>query len=264
MKDIGGGGAPGTLQTPRGQFLDHPDCHAKLQQLLKGGLAGTGQKYDSKEVAGKIIELVYGETTDTRGVHIETVLTILGALAGFAVQMGIREEFVKSGKISKEKAFLRIGTKDGSTYYAGKLIIEGLVSPRQGQFSVWTLVGGAAEHLGAKTLPDLRDLFDHVSRTVGGNDFGVPRLPPQNMPSRLPFELLDKFWNPVRNYLAASTSSPSQWPFVLAFAAQLVMLNTKGIIEPGIAAQIVMEAAVPMSKVDPRRVRGAYFWPTDA
>ena len=84
------------------------------------------------------------------------------------------------------------------------------------------------------------------------------------MPRRLPFELLDKFWNPVRNYLAASTSSPSQWPFVLAFAAQLVMLNTKGIIEPGIAARIVMEAAVPMSKVDPRRVRGAYFWPTDA
>jgi hypothetical protein len=264
MKDVGDGGTPGTFQTPRGQFLDHPDCHAKAQQALKGGLAGTGQKYNSKEVAGKIVELVYGETTDTRGVHIETVLTILGALAGFAVQMGIREEFIKSGKVSKEKAFLTIGTKDGSTYYAGELLIEGLVSPRQGQFSVWTLVGGAAEHLGAKTLPDLRDLFDHVSRTVGDKGFGIPRLPPQNMPRQLPFELLDKFWNPVRNYLAMTASSPAQWPFVLALAAQLVIINTKDIIEPGIAARIVMEAAVPMSKVDPRRVRAAYFWPADA
>jgi hypothetical protein len=264
MPDISDGNTLRTWQTPRGQFLDHHDAHAKAQELLKGGIAGTGKKYDSADVAGKIIELVFGETSDARGVHCETALATLGALAGFAVQMGIREEFVKSGKITKGNAFTTISTTNGGTYFFGDLINEGLVAYRQGHYSVWTFIAGAAQQLGAKALPDLNDLFAHVARSVGSSDFGVPRLPPQNTPRQLPFELLDKFWNPVRLQLAVSVTSPSQWPFVLALAAQLVMIKAKDVIEPGIAARIVMEAAVPMSKVDPRRVHAAFFWPADA
>lgn len=250
---------PRTMKTPRGQFLDHPDFHAKVQQLVKGGLAGTGKPYQAAAVAEQVIELLLGEMSEAGNTHAETVLTTLGALAGFAVQMAIREEFIKSGKISAEKAFNVITTKDGSIYYFGDILNEGLVTSRPGNNSVWTLVGGAAHKLGAKNLPDLKDLFGHVSRTVGGKDFGIPRLPAHNMPHRLPLELLDNFWNPVRNHLAVSVSSPAQWPLVLAYAAQLVIVRMKETINPGLAAQIVMESAIPMSKVDPVRVYGAYF-----
>lgn len=152
----------------------------------------------------------------------------------------------------------------GATYFFGDLINEGLVAYRKGHYSVWTFVASAAQQLGAKALPDLNELFSHVAHTVGSSDFGVPRLPSQYMPRQLPYELLDKFWNPVRLQLAVSVTSPSQWPFVLALAAKLVMIKAKDVIESGIAARIVMEAAVPMSKVDPGRIHAAFFWPEDA
>jgi hypothetical protein len=125
-----------TWQTPRGEFLDRLDVQVKAQQLVEGGVAGTGRKYDSNKVARSIIELVYGETQDSAGVHVQTVLATLGALAGFAVQMGIREELVKSGKRPPEKAFVTVTAKDGCLYYFGDLLNEGLVASRQGQVSV--------------------------------------------------------------------------------------------------------------------------------
>jgi hypothetical protein len=259
MEETGSEGGRGTLKTPQGQLLDHPDTHAKARQLLKNGIAGTGAKYDSGQVAGKILDLVLGETAEPEGIHVETVLTALGALAGFSAQMAIREDFVKSGKISAEKAFNVVTTADGSTWYFGDVLNEGLVSTRQGSLAVWSLVGGAAQQLGAKDLPDLKDIFAHVSRTVGGTDFGVPRLPPEHMPQQPPFELLEKFWNPVRNFMATSVGSPSHWPLVLGYAAQLAIKRAKGLVDPGMAARIVMEAAIPMSKVDPQRIYGAYF-----
>ena len=260
MGEIGSGGRPRMLKTPQGQFLDHPDTHAKARELLNNNIAGTGKQYDSAAIAGKILELVLGETAEPDGIHVETVLTALGALAGFAAQMAIREDFIKSGKVSAEKAFKVVTTKDGATYYFGDVLNEGLVATRQGSLSVWSLVGGAAQHLGAKSLPDLKDLFAHVSRTVGGSSFGVPRLPAEHMPRQLPFELLDKFWNPVRNFMATSVSAPGYWPLVLSYAAQIAIKRAQGLVEPEVSARIVMEAAVPMSKVDPRRVHGAYFW----
>jgi hypothetical protein len=264
MRDIGGGNTPRTWQSERAQFLDHPDVLTKARVLLKSGIAGTGKKYDAAEVAGNIVELVFGETRDSRGVHCETALTTLGALGGFAVQMGIREEFVKSGKITNAKAFTTVKTKDGSTFFFGDLLNEGLWTSRQGQYSVWTMVCGAAHHLGATSLPDLKEIFAHVASSVGADNFGIPRLPSQNMPRHLPIELLNKFWNPVRIHLVTSVSSPGQWPLVLGLAAQQAIVKTKDVIAPGLAARIVMEAAVPMSKVDPRRVYAAFFWPDDA
>jgi hypothetical protein len=147
-------GTTRTWQTPRGQFLDHLDVQTKAQQLVEGGIAGTGKTHDSTAVARGVVEVA-----------------TLGALAGFAVQMGIREELVKSGKIAVEKAFVTVTAKDGSLYYFGDLINEGLVASRQGQVSVWGLVAGAAQNLGAKALPDIRDTFAHVSHTVGGQQF---------------------------------------------------------------------------------------------
>jgi hypothetical protein len=235
MQDVSGN-IVRTWKTPRGQFLDHPDVHTKVQQIAQGGMAGTEKRFASNEVARNILELLVGEISDASGIHAETVLATLGALAGFGVPMGIREDFIKSGKIAKEAAFTTVTTKDGSTYYFGDLLNEGLVASRPGNYSVWTLVGGAAQRLGAKSLPDLKDLFSHVSRSVGGKEFGVPRLPLRNI----------------------------QWSLILAFAAQLFMVNeAKDIIEPGLAARVVMEAAVPMSKEDPRRVHAAFIWSTD-
>jgi hypothetical protein len=41
------------------------------------------------------------------------------------------------------------------------------------------------------------------------------------------------------------------WPLHLAMAAHKLIVELKDAIRPDIAVQLVMEAAVPMSKIDP-------------
>jgi len=48
-----------------------------------------------------------------------------------------------------------------------------------------------------------------------------------------------------------------QWPVLLGIAIQQAMYLGKGIIDPGLAVSIVMESAVPMSKVDAADLFGA-------
>ena len=47
-------------------------------------------------------------------------------------------------------------------------------------------------------------------------------------------------------------------PFVLGQAAQKVILEGQDVLDPTLGAKIVMEAAIPMSKIDPSRVKYAY------
>lgn len=248
------------LKSPYGQFLDKDEILIKLRELMKGGIPGSEKPTSAEETANRLVDFIFSEVKDSRGIHIETALTALGSLAGFSVQMAIREELMKRANISEKSAFTIVVTKDGGKYYFGDLLNEGLAEPKKGNLSVWSFVGGAAQKLGAKQLPDLDSIFGHVSKTVGSNSFGVPRLPAQHMPNQLPIVLLNKFWNPTRNALVTSVKSPGQWPFAIGLAAQYAIIKGKDVIDPALAAQIVMEAAVPMSKVDPSTVRSGYFY----
>ena len=43
---------------------------------------------------------------------------------------------------------------------------------------------------------------------------------------------------------------PDQWPVLFGVAVQEILFASKGLIDPQIALQIVMESAVPMSKIN--------------
>jgi hypothetical protein len=61
----------------------------------------------------------------------------------------------------------------------------------------------------------------------------------------------------VQRELSVSNRAPSDWPYDLAFAAQWQMLTSRDHLTLPLAAKIVMEAAIPMSKFDPLTVPGA-------
>jgi hypothetical protein len=98
-----------------------------------------------------------------------------------------------------------------------------------------------------------------LASTVGSDKFGVPRVPAEHMPHALPAALLDKFWNPTRNFLVLSVQAPMHWPFVLANAAQNVIVMSKDSFDPAMAGKLVMETATAMAKIDPAKVHYAYF-----
>ncbi|WP_298255785.1 hypothetical protein [Bradyrhizobium sp.] len=180
------------------------------------------------------------------------IYNALGAFSGFGVQMAIREALVKPGKLSEDKAFVVVKTTDGKSYYLGDLLNEGLFGSPHSKISVWSLIGGAALSAGAKQLPDLREMASHSVKVLGTKAFGVPRVPVAFLPRETPYDVLQLGWKAMHELLAEYEVQPLFWGWTFALAAQYLLLSNSNSFDPTIAATIALEAAVSMSKVDPR------------
>ena len=200
----------------------------------------------------RIADWLMRELKDQRGIHCETLLTVIGALAGYAAQQALWEGMVKPGKLAIAQAFKVVETPSGATYFFGDTLDSLLVSMEPKHVSVWKIVAGGVLAAGGEHLPNTNDLLRHCAATAGTSAFGLPRLPDDHLPSILPRAAVERFWPGAR--LLLSLADPLQWPLLMAHAAQKLMLAMKGSIAPDLAVKIVMEAAVPMSRVDPTTV----------
>ena len=201
------------------------------------------------QISAKLREHLEAQLSDSHGrVHVETMLSALGALAGFGCQIAVREA-VKAGRINPEGALVEVTTNDGGTYYFGDQINQPLL---EAPISVWKLIAGAAQHAGAKDLPDIIEIVRHVSATVGGGGFGVLRIDPKNQPHEAPVDALKKHWQPCYALITSLPRDPLMTGWYFAGAAQSVIVDARQVIDPALACRIVMETAVAMSKVDPR------------
>lgn len=219
--------------------------------VIAGGLAAFGSRKASgpTHVATQIEQWLAKELrhVDSRR---ETILTAVGALAGFAAQHGIWEAVVKPGKMALQQAFVVVETRSGETYFFGDFLNNILATQKPEYLSVWKIVSAAAKAMGAGELPDLVPMFKYAAETVGSPQFGIPNLPEGCTPSMLPRDALTRFWPGTLKMLRVG-SDPLTCAVDVATAAEQLMLSMKGEIDPALAARIVMEAAIPMSKVDP-------------
>ncbi|WP_417623267.1 hypothetical protein [Paremcibacter congregatus] len=244
-------------QTDHARLLDSDPMRMVLQSLrATAAKKGTENILPPDEVSSQITNLLLAEQTRNEAIHIQTTLTTVGALSGFACQMAIRDGLIAEGKITLDKALVTVKTTNGETFFTGPFLNECLITDKKGQHSVWGFVGGAALHLG-KPLPDVTGIFAHTGATIGQDSFGAPELPEQHLPQMSSEALLWKYWNIIRNTLVLNEQPPAQWPLIIGLSAQQLILESKDAIDPTIAAQIVMEAAVPMSHLDPARIHEA-------
>lgn len=234
-----GAGAPAKAAR-RAASNDNPPAAAPVQPF-------------GSDAAIRLEQWLSREFRHVRDVPCETTLTVAGALTGFAAQHGIWEALVRSGKMAIQQAFVVIETRSGETFFFGDLLNEMLVAPDPARPTVWKIVGGAARALGAEELPELTPIFKHSAETVGTGSFGLPLLPEGHLPNILPRDALNRYWPEARRILC-SAGDPLGWALDAAMAARQLMLGMKGRIDPALAARVVMEAAVPMSRVDPMTV----------
>lgn len=104
-----------------------------------------GAKLGAKEVFQRLLDGM----KDSKGVHVESLLTALGALAGYACQANLRAQALAKG-MPETAPFQVIGTKDGKQYFFGDPLNNALAGD---QYSVWGLVGGACTACGCQRLP---------------------------------------------------------------------------------------------------------------
>lgn len=183
-----------------------------------------------------------------KGVHFESFLTVLGALAGFSCQVSVCEQ-QRAGTLSLpagKAAWAVTQAADGRKYYFGDALNQPLV---EGPLSIWKLTTGIVQHLGA-AVPDVAEIFKHVASSVGSDGFGVPRIPADHRPGDLPINYLKIIWPDILPLVRQVSENPVDWPIVFGLAIQDGILRGKDMISPTLSASIVMECAIPMSKVD--------------
>lgn len=190
--------------------------------------------------------------------HVPTLLTEIGALAGFATQLSLRKSVIEAEELEPDSVLAEVVAKSGEVFYFGELLNQVLFEgTAKSSYSIWTYVSGAVPETERGALPDLDEIISRAARTVGSATFGVPHLPAALMPHVLPRDAVRTHWALVQGEFTANKRDPAEWPYDLALAAQRQMLVAKDAVALPMAARIVMEAAIPMSKIDPHTVPGA-------
>lgn len=201
-----------------------------------------GAKLGAKEIFQRLTQGM----KDEKGVHIESLLCALGALAGFACQASVRGEYILEKGFDEKKVFTILGCANGRQYFFGDMVNKLLA---ESQYSIWSLAAGAVQHLGVNKLIDIGEIFKHTAQTVGGDSFGIPRIPQDHKPGDLPQNYLKHLW-PVLFPVVKQFCPASEWPLLFGLAIQEGIYLGKDVLDPLLALSIVMESAIPMSKVD--------------
>lgn len=201
-----------------------------------------GAKLGSKDITQRLITAMKSE----RGVHIESLLCALGSLAGYACQASVRAKAVALG-LAETSHLTVVDTKDGKRYFFGEHLNQPLA---ESPYSVLALVAGAAQQAGSTKSPDVGGIFKHVADTVGTGVFGRPRVPEQHRPHDLPVNYVHNLWPGLLPIIRNFCPNPEHWPILLGLSIQEVIDLGKQTLDPYLSVRLVMESAIPMSKID--------------
>lgn len=200
-----------------------------------------GAKIGGKELALRLLEQL---KTD-KGIHVESLMCAAGALAGYSCQATVRAKNRAQGL--EELASLSVATTDdGRTFVFGDFLNKYLA---ESEMSVWSIAAGGAEACGCTQILDVNDIFLHVANTIGTSQFGVPRLPEGHPIHEQPQEYVTRLWPVLFPMVERFCPEPDHWPMLFGIAIQDLLFQTKGTLNPCVALRVVMETAVPMSKV---------------
>ena len=160
-----------------------------------------------------------------RGIHAESLLTCVGALAGYACQHYVRATWPLSRP--------------------DDLNAQLVESP----LSLWALVSRSVLKL-EEPLPDLQQILLRASPSGGVDLAQVPSLPGWHRPHRTAIVYLKQLWPQTLPIAQRFCRRPLQMPVLFGIALQRAIEHTKDLLSPTLAASIAMECAVAMARVE--------------
>jgi hypothetical protein len=217
-----------------------------------------------------------GALKTQRGIHTETLMTVVGALAGFAAQNAALTCITAATPSVKPRSFAIVKPKTGGIFLFGDAINAFLFPEAGSVLPLAALISGAALSAGAKQeeLPNLGEIAAHIASVVGTPEFGKLRVPPGVAPQLEPLAALRKFWPQTLAILARPPTKPLfrqqeaplqeiHWPIILGLVASQFIKMSQNALHARISATLVMESAVITSKVDPETIEpGKWRIPT--
>ena len=222
----------------------HSPEEALLNEIAKISKSDplVGAKVGSDELTHRLLTVM----KDGRGVHLESLLCALGAIAGYACQASVRAEAIAHG-LPETALLTPVQTEDGKTYYFGDQLNTSLAdSP----CSLWAIVSAAIRQAHGSRRPDLTEIFKHTATAAGTAAFGKPRVPRENAAHDSPVNYVRTLWPALHPLIAKFCPNPEHWPVLIGLSIQQAISTNKSALDPDLALQLVMEAAIPMASVD--------------
>lgn len=188
-------------------------------------------------------------------------VSALGALAGVFAQAQARAMLASRAMENTESSLVEVRTGDGAAYYFGDAINACLFEGTPERLAFWNLAAGAARdpEVGAKI--DLADIAKHTASTLGGPDFGKPRLETKYRLNEMPIDAVRAHSVILLKRFKQIGIDPSQLMIAFGLAAQGIAGFAAGEIAGAAVdapmprldiVRLYIEAAVPMSKLDLR------------
>lgn len=209
----------------------------------------------AKLCAREISQCLMDTLKDERGVRIETALGVLGSLAGVSASFAMWHSLT-NGRLRQElPEVMVVDMKSGGTFmfgdYINRRILEGeRIGPHC--LSIWHLAAGQALTLGGNTDLDIGELASRVAGQIGSEEFGQIDVPDLYHPGETPQAYAMALFPKFRPILARYGLDVADYFLPFGLAVQHTMTEGKAAIDPTLALRIVMECAVPASKIDPR------------
>ena len=186
-----------------------------------------------------VFDRLIASLSDERGVHLETITTILGALAGRACRLAAEHD-------DAGRTLANVETTDGGRYVMGDAINWPLA---ESPTSVWAILAGAVMQHGGR-LPDVAEAFSHSAATLGGTEFGIPRFAEGTESSITPAAAVASFWGPAIALIEHVTPDPRHAPIALGFALkQLVEAAAPGGADLEAIARVALDSALTAAKL---------------
>lgn len=223
------------MTAPSRDPLDEAIAARRAQDPLVGARIG------AEEISRRLLKAMASE----RGVHVESLLAVCGALAGQACQAGVRARSRAAG-LAELAGLHVVGTGDGGSCLVGEALVDALFND---PYSTWGLAAGAAQQAGCTALPDPTALWRHGIEHLGQEDFGVPLVPDAHQPSPESLQSLPSLWPALLPLAQRFCPEPVEWPILFGLVAQKAITMGREVIDPGLALRIVMDTAVANAMV---------------
>ncbi len=204
------------------------------------------ERHESPETAAMSVYQLVGRSLEgPNGLHPETFMAALGALAGFSARWTVREA-IEAGRMDNDFH------KPSGINRPHVLVSENvnrLVCNMRGQ----SIVSVLTTHLmrsGADWLPDVNSAVQHNFEAINSPRYPDYTVAAKHFPVIPPQTLLMMLWEKTFRALRVLDDGPAMAPIAIAIAAAHAAIVHKGKVPIEVSGQLVLETAIAMSKLD--------------
>lgn len=219
-------------------------------------------------------EAIINVLANDEGVHVETLMTTLGALQGFASQNAALKEVHqarKDGEVVPETAVALVKTVDEKRFLFGDWINESIFFTEENDLSLERVVFGSVSAMGVELseLVNPAELAGEIADRVGTSDFGSSTVLAEHTPHQTAYSLLKDTWQLFTDIMELDVASndpkaneeppldEDYWPAVATVVIAQFLEMTKDVLDARISVHLLMESAIMMAKVDPALIAGS-------